>query len=385
MKSEQKKIIVIVGSRTELIALAPVIHTLQNSNHGIAVSVISTASQNELSEDIFTACKIQPNYHLTASNKRGSLNTEAHLLLEKLDYVFAVEKPDMVIVFGNSPMIFIACLAAFQLSIPMAHMEAEEGSPAHRSLTDAVHRKLISTVSNLHFTANQQGSKRLLKEGISNHSITCTGSTILESLQQLIQSQIDFNAGTLSEIVNPKKRSVLLSITHWSDLNDRLTKLFSSVKKLSAQHRDVNFIIAVERKVSEEMTRGEKWNSNILFIQPLRYADLINLSARSIAVITDSHEHQSECAALCIPSILLSTTVDSQKILPHSKLKWNTSGKEELPTLLHTILVKTRIAKKIQNNLKIRGAKKASERIAITVLHYLGVTQKKMRLSRPGN
>ncbi len=380
MNFARKKIAVILGTRTEAIKLAPVIQELQNASRYVTLCLITTVTQHEMLDDVLSAFSLQPDYDLKVMSMRQSLSLLAQNILEKLDYVLAMENPDLVIVLGNSAATFDASLAAFHRKIPVAHVESGVRSyEKMKRFPEETYKRLISQIADLHFTTTPLASRALRKEGIAKSGIVCTGSTVIDALHRTVRPGYEFISHHVSDVVLQKKRIVLVAISRLKNLREPIMIICSALKELSVRHKNVNFVFPVHVHPTVRDTVLGMLNEipNIVLMEPLKYPDFVNLIASSYAVITDSGGLQEEATALGKPVLLLRDVTEHSETAENGRVKLVGMDVKNIVIAAHTLLRDKKMFRGLSKAFNLYGDGKASERIGHSLLRYFGFAKKK--------
>lgn len=375
MKSTRKKIAVIFGTRPDTIKLAPVIQELQKHDDHFSLCLITTAQHREMLDDVLSVFSITPKYDLNVMGQRQSLSTLAHNILEKLDYVLAMEHPDMVIVQGDTATTFVAGLAAFHRKIPIVHVEAGLRTyDKMQPFPEETYRRLTTHVADLHFTPTPSATKALLKEGISKRSIFCTGNTVIDALQRTVRTGYEFSSAPLNELIAKKKRIVVVTTHRRENLGEPMLRICTALKEISFRHPEITIVFPVHLNpaVRETVFSMLKDLPNITLMQPLNYPDFINLIACSYAVITDSGGLQEEAPALGKPVLVMRDVTERPEALQYGTVQLVGTETASIVDAAHRLLQSPKMYKAMATAVNPYGDGRASERIVGTIAKYFG-------------
>ncbi len=386
MEITPKKIAVIFGTRPDTIKLAPVIQELQKHEQCFSLCLITTAQHREMLDDVLAVFNIKPDYDLNVMGLRQSLSALSQNILEKLDYVLAIEQPDMVIVQGDTATTFASALAAFHRKILVVHVEAglRTGNKMEPYPEEA-YRRLTSTLADIHCTPTATATKALTSEGIDKKNILCTGNTVIDALRSTVQPQFEFSNASLAEIVRLKKRIVVVTMHRRENIGEPMLKICKAIRELSRLHHEINFVFPVHlnpavRETVFEMLKGIR---NIILMEPLNYSDFINLIAVSYAVITDSGGLQEEAPSLGKPVLVLRDVTERPEALRSGTVKLVGTETKNIVKIGHALLSNSKIYRSMSTAVDPYGDGKASERIAGVVLNYFGFIKKRPAGFRP--
>ncbi|MFA6469138.1 MAG: UDP-N-acetylglucosamine 2-epimerase (non-hydrolyzing) [Bacteroidota bacterium] len=376
----KKNIAIIFGTRPDTIKLAPVIQELQRYEQFFTVCQITTAQHREMLDDVLSVFSIKPQYDLNVMGHRQSLSTLAQHILEKLDYVLAMEKPDLVVVQGDTATTFVSSLASFHRKIPIAHVEAGlRTMDKLQPFPEETYRRLTSHIADIHFTPTPSATKALIREGIPKTSIVCTGNTVIDALQQTVKPGYSFSSRHVNEVIGQKKRIVVVTTHRRENLGEPLLRICEALREAAALHPETNFVFPVHLNpaVRDTVFSILKGVSNIVLMEPLNYSDFINLMALCYAVITDSGGLQEEAPALGKPVLVMRDVTERPEAVRYGSVKLIGTEKESILANMHKLLSNERMYRSMAGAVNPYGDGKASERIVASLLNRFGFAKKK--------
>jgi len=297
-----KKILIFAGTRPEVIKLAPIYSALK-SESVFETFFISTGQHMDLMKTALDDFGITPDYVLTTMRRNQSLNELSSLLLREIGALIDKNPPNLVIVQGDTASSLIAALAAFNLKIPIAHIEAGLRSMnKFEPFPEEMNRRIISQLANLHFAPTSKAAENLLNEKISAETIYCTGNTGIDSLffiRRLILNNTLKVSPALLELLNDGK-SVFVTMHRRENFGKNLRSICGALKAIAMQHQEVNFIFPVHpnpnvRKYVLNSLSGVK---NIKLIDPLSFSETVAILLKVKLVMTDSGGLQEEGPSL---------------------------------------------------------------------------------------
>jgi UDP-N-acetylglucosamine 2-epimerase (non-hydrolysing) len=386
MSTHRKKIAVIFGTRPDTIKLAPVIRELQKYEQHFSLCLITTAQHREMLDDVLSVFSIVPNYDLNVMGQRQSLSALAHSILEKLDYVLAMEQPDAVIVQGDTATTFVAGLAAFHRKIPVIHVEAGlRTNDKMQPFPEEIYRRLTSQLADLHCTPTPAATKALIREGRSKKTIVCTGNTVIDALQRTIRPGYTFTAAALNTLVAQKKRIVVVTTHRRENLGDPMLRICAALKQISVLHPEVTIVFPVHLNPAVRETVFGMLNKvpNISLMQPLNYPDFINLIAACYAVITDSGGLQEEAPALGKPVLVLRDVTERPEAVTSGTVKLVGTQTKDIVAAAAKIFGSAKAYKAMAAAVNPYGDGKASERIVGTLLKQFGFSKQRVKEFTP--
>ncbi|MEG3072291.1 MAG: UDP-N-acetylglucosamine 2-epimerase (non-hydrolyzing) [Candidatus Syntrophopropionicum ammoniitolerans] len=208
------KILVVFGTRPEAIKMAPLVKELENCPEDIHCRVAVTAQHREMLDQVLSLFEINAAHDLNIMRRGQNLFDITARALSGLQQVMLAEKPDLVLVHGDTTTTFVAALAAYYLQIPVGHVEAGlRTHNKHSPFPEEVNRCLTGVLADIHFAPTQTAKKNLLNEGVPADKIFVTGNTVIDALLATVQRDYRFNDEILDGI-DYNRRRVLLVTTH---------------------------------------------------------------------------------------------------------------------------------------------------------------------------
>lgn len=305
------KVMTIFGTRPEAIKLAPIINEL--SKNDIQQVVCVTSQHREMLDQMLELFDIKPNYDLNIMTPNQTLEVITSKALLGLEPIISKEKPDLVIVQGDTTTTLMGALAAFYHKIPVAHVEAGlRTSDEYNPFPEEMNRRIVSQIANLHFAATELAKKNLLDCGIKSEKIFVTGNTVIDALLWTSGQDLPFSNPQLTELKGKWGGIVLVTTHRRENLGNSMEAIFNSINRLSEIHNDTIFVFPVHlnpaiRKLAEKVL-GD--NKNVLMIEPISYPDMAKLMKLSYMVMTDSGGIQEEAPSLGKPVLVLRTTTE---------------------------------------------------------------------------
>ncbi len=304
------KVIVMAGTRPEAIKVAPVIHELYKYPK-IDVILCNTGQHKEMIEQAFADFDIEADIHLNVMKPNQTLASLSSRLFEKIDSVFMKEKPDWVLVQGDTTTVMVSSLCAFYQNIKIGHIEAGLRSFNKRApFPEEVNRQIVSKIADLHFTPTQTAYANLIRDGVEPDKILVTGNTVIDALhwiQEKIKNQSYLLPKKVSEAQEEDKRIILVTGHRRENLGFGFIEICHAVRALADRYEDVLFVYPVHLnpQVAETVNDILGGHPRILLCPPLPYKRFIALLSASYFVLTDSGGIQEEAPALGKPVLVM--------------------------------------------------------------------------------
>ena len=311
------RVCVIIGMRPEAIKLAPVILELAQHRQVVETIVVTTSQHREMLSQALDAFGITPHIDLgLMAGKQALADFTARAMLA-LSSCFSEVRPDLVLVQGDTTTVLCAALAAHYLGIPVGHIEAGLRSGNLRNpFPEELNRRLASVVADLHFAPTQSARENLLREGVADDRIIVTGNTIVDALRR-IPRKVSFDDARLNALPWEKRRFVLCTVHRRENLGEPLANICRALAELSIMHPDTHVVFPVHLNpqvrdvVFEELSGVPR----VELLDPLGYADLLELLRRSEFAMTDSGGIQEECPSLGKPVLILRKNTERPDVL----------------------------------------------------------------------
>lgn len=317
------KITAIFGTRPEAIKLTPVILALRNDPK-IDCRVCVTAQHREMLDQVLNIFGIIPDVDLNIMRPNQSLTDLTARGLEAINDYLGKDKPDMVLVQGDTTTTFVASLAAFYNDIPVSHVEAGLRTGNMKApWPEEANRTLVSRLATLHFAPTEQNKKNLLDEGVPSDSIYVTGNTVIDALFLALEKNkknpTQINGIDKSIIDNRSKTPIVLITGHRREsFGKGIESICNAISELAIKFPEIQFIYPVHMnpnvKVAVKRVLGNntrnKIASNIHLIDPLPYLPFIALMNRSSLILTDSGGIQEEAPSLGKPVLVMRDTTE---------------------------------------------------------------------------
>jgi UDP-N-acetylglucosamine 2-epimerase (non-hydrolysing) len=309
------KAMLVFGTRPEAIKLAPVIGALR-TRPDVNLRVVSTSQHRELLQQALEVFAITPDIDLSVMQPGQTLEELTVRVLPAMQQTLAAEKPDVLIVQGDTTTVFVASLAAFYQQIPVAHVEA--GLRSHNNYNpfpEEINRRLTSAIAALHFAPTELARQNLLAEGVAASQVFVTGNTVVDALQAIANS--DTFARTPVPVDITGKRLVLVTLHRRESFGGILKDMCGALRTITARHPDVQVVIPVHRNPAVKDTMLDELSSvaGVSLLEPLDYVSFLRTMQASSLVLTDSGGVQEEAPVFGRPVLVLRQTTERQEAI----------------------------------------------------------------------
>jgi UDP-N-acetylglucosamine 2-epimerase (non-hydrolysing) len=309
---------ILVGTRPEAIKLAPV-YLLLKKNSEFNVSLISTGQHRELLDSTLGEFGIKADVELNVMKANQSLTLLTSRLITAIEKELLYLKPDLVLVQGDTTTAFVGALVSFYLRISISHVEAGlRTNDKYEPFPEEINRRLITQLSDMHFTPNSRASETLLSEGISRESILMTGNSGIDALFMMkrnIEKDTTYWPASLPITLKDNGKLVLVTCHRRESFGAPLSRICSAIAKIAEIRQDVQFIFPVHPNpnIRETVNQHLKSVTNVILLPPISYKETVWLLLNSRLVITDSGGLQEEATTLGLKTLILREKTERQE------------------------------------------------------------------------
>jgi UDP-N-acetylglucosamine 2-epimerase (non-hydrolysing) len=298
----KKKILCVIGTRPEVIKMAPII-TILRHDKDLRLSVLSTAQHREMLDQMLNIFQIVPDIDLNLMEANQTLPQLTSRLPLPLDRALLIEKPDIVLAQGDTTTAFLMSLACFYEKIPFGHVEAglRTGNLFY-PFPEEMNRSLISKLSTLNFAPTDEARQNLLNEGYDPASIFVTGNTVIDALNIILKKEI-----SVDPRVRGDKKLLLVTAHRRENLGPNLLSICQALRTIADNNRDVQILYAVHPNPQVKSVVHEKLSRHpqIILTEPLPYESFVKLMQEAYLILCDSGGVQEEAPFLGTPVLVL--------------------------------------------------------------------------------
>lgn len=365
------KVMTVFGTRPEAIKMAPLVKKL-SMNDKIDVKVCVTAQHREMLDMVLELFEIKPDHDLNIMKHGQTITDITNRVLKGLEEVLQKEKPDMLLVHGDTTTTFAASLAAFYSQTPIGHVEAGLRSyNMYSPYPEEMNRKLTSSMAHLHFAPTQGNYKNLINEGVDQEKIVVTGNTVIDALVSVVKDDYRFN-NEIDEIDFNSGKIGLLTCHRRENWGEPMENIFKGIRSLVEKNQDLQIIFPMHLNPSvREVARkimGEE--SRIHLIEPLDYEPFANLMNKVDIVLTDSGGIQEEAPALGKPVLVLRNETERPEAVESGTVKVAGVKEENVFLVTDKLLNDSEEYQKMANAVNPYGDGKACEKIEKAIIDY---------------
>ncbi len=372
------KVMTIFGTRPEAIKMAPVVKELLKHPE-IEVKVCLTAQHREMLDQVVDLFGLPVDYDLDVMKSGQSLYDITSRVLCRLEKVLQTEKPDYVLVHGDTTTTFTAALAAFYQQIKVAHVEAglRTGNLAS-PFPEEANRQLTGILADLHFAPTETAKNNLIRENKKKENIFVVGNTVIDALLSTVKENYRF-ADKEIEDIEEHKRVILVTTHRRENLGTPMHHVYKALRRLveTVPHTEVVFPVHRNPLVREAVEEELEGVPGIHLVEPMEYEPFTNLMARSSIVLTDSGGIQEEAPSLGKPVLVLRDTTERPEAIEAGTVKLVGTDENLIYETAYRLLTDKKSYDAMSEAVNPYGDGKASERIVETLLYRSGLSDKK--------
>ena len=302
------KVMSVFGTRPEAIKMAPLVRLLQDDPSVESVLCV-TAQHREMLDQVLDLFELTPDYDLNIMQPNQTISMITANVLTGMEPVLQKERPDVVLVHGDTSTTFVTSLACFYQQIAVGHVEAGlRTGDKYSPFPEEMNRVLTGHIADIHFAPTERNRQNLLAENIADEKIVITGNTVIDALLQVAGKPYEFEDETLKSLDFEGKKVITVTCHRRENLGEYMAHIFSAIADIAREFKDeveVVYPVHLNPKVRAEADEYLKGIENVHLIEPLTYQPFVNLMARSYFILTDSGGMQEEAPALGKPVLVV--------------------------------------------------------------------------------
>ena len=322
---EKIKVMTVFGTRPEAIKMAPLVKELKKREE-IECIVCVTAQHRQMLDQVLNTFEIIPDFDLNIMQQGQTLSDITSRALKGLEEVMKENRPDIVLVHGDTTTTFAGALAAYYNQIDIGHVEAGLRTwNKYSPYPEEMNRQMVGVLTDMHFAPTENSKKSLLSEGKKEENIFVTGNTAIDALSTTV------NPNYTNEVLKWAEGSKLILLTahRRENLGEPMRGMFKAIKRIVDEFEDVKVVYPMHlnpkvREVANDVLGG---NDKVKLIEPLEVLDFHNFIAKSYLILTDSGGIQEEAPSLGKPVLVLRDTTERPEGIAAGTLKL--AGTEE--------------------------------------------------------
>ena len=314
-----KKIMVVFGTRPEAIKMCPLVNELKTRKN-IKTVVLVTGQHRQMLDVVLNAFSVTPEYDLSIMKQNQTLFDITAGILERIKAVLEKEKPDTVLVHGDTTTSFVTALACFYMQIPVGHVEAGLRTyNIYSPYPEEFNRQAVGIIAKYNFAPTELSKSNLINEGKNPDSVFVTGNTAIDALKTTIRA--DYSHEQLEWAKD--SRLIMITAHRRENLGEPMHHMFRAIRRIVEEYPDIKAIYPIHlnpavRKVADEILSG---CDRIRLIEPLDVLDFHNFLNRSYLILTDSGGIQEEAPSLGKPVLVMRDTTERPEGIKAGTLK----------------------------------------------------------------
>lgn len=360
------KVMTIFGTRPEAIKMAPLVKELQ-ARKEIKCIVCVTAQHRQMLDQVLNVFNIIPDYDLNIMQQGQTLSDITSKALKGLEEIINKEKPNIVLVHGDTTTTFAGALAAYYCQTDIGHVEAGLRTwNKYSPYPEEMNRQLVGVLADMHFAPTEKSKQSLLNEGKKAETIYVTGNTAIDALSTTV------SANYKHELFDwlGKDRLILLTAHRRENLGEPMRNMFKAIKRIVTEMPDVKVIYPVHLNPKVNSIANEILGNNerIKLISPLDVIDFHNFINKAYIILTDSGGIQEEAPSLKKPVLVLRNTTERPEGIDAGTLKLTGTDEETIYKLTKELLTNKCEYEKMSKASNPYGDGRASIRIADAII-----------------
>ena len=318
-EKQMKKVMLVFGTRPEAIKMCPLVNELKTRKE-LETVVCVTGQHRQMLDQVLEAFQVEPDYDLSIMKDRQTLFDVTTNILNKIKEVLEKEKPNVVLVHGDTSTTFVTALACFYLQIPVGHVEAGLRTyNIYSPYPEEFNRQAVSIISQFNFAPTELSKNNLLKEGKKEETIFVTGNTGIDALKTTVRE--DYTHPDLEWASD--SRLIMITAHRRENLGEPMQHMFRAIRRVMDEHPDVKAIYPIHmnpvvREIADSILGDDE---RIRIIEPLEVLDFHNFLNRSYMILTDSGGIQEEAPSLGKPVLVMRDTTERPEGIVAGTLK----------------------------------------------------------------
>ncbi len=357
-----KKVMIVFGTRPEAIKMCPLVNELK-CRENIITKVCVTGQHRQMLDQVLDAFNVVPDYDLSIMKDKQTLFDITTNILNRIREVLETEKPDVVLVHGDTSTTFVTALACYYLQIPVGHVEAGLRTyNIYSPYPEEFNREAVGIISSYNFAPTEFSKQNLIREGKNPDTIYVTGNTVIDALKTTVRE--DYSNSELDWAAD--SRLILLTAHRRENLGVPMHRMFRAIRRIVEETPDVKVIYPIHmnpvvRKAADDELKN---NDRIRLIEPLDVLDFHNFMAHSYLILTDSGGIQEEAPSLGKPVLVMRDTTERPEGIEAGTLKLVGTDEEVIYREFKKLLTDKEEYEKLSKASNPYGDGFASKRIA---------------------
>lgn len=365
----------IFGTRPEAIKMAPIVNALQQSAEFDCVVTV-TGQHREMLDQVNDLFGIVPDHDLNILQQRQSLSAIMTRTIDGLDKLFTANKPDAVVVQGDTTTSTAGAIAAFYHGIPVVHVEAGlRSGNLFSPFPEEANRKITSQIASLHLAPTSTSRANLLAEGIPAADIVVTGNTVIDALLTTVDKNVSFTDPKLEELADSGRRVLLVTTHRRENQGDAMRGVGRALARIAEAEPDLAIVLPVHKNpvVREAVLPAIQDKPNVIVTEPLAYGEFTRMLALAHVVLTDSGGVQEEAPSLGKPVLVMRENTERPEAVHAGTVALIGTDEETIVKEVDRLLNQRDAFDAMANAVNPYGDGKAADRTIAAIAELLGV------------
>lgn len=352
----------VFGTRPEAIKMCPLVNELK-SRKGIETVVCVTGQHRQMLDQVLETFSVVPDYDFAIMKEKQTLFDITTNVLNCIKEVLEKEKPDIVLVHGDTSTTFVTALACFYLQIPVGHVEAGLRTyDIFSPYPEEFNRQVVSIVAKYNFAPTKRAKENLVQEGKDNKEVWITGNTVIDALKTTVRNDYEHPELLWAE----GSRLIFITAHRRENIGNPMRHMFRAIRRVIEEYSDVKVLYPIHmnpvvRQIADNELGGIE---RVHIIEPVEVFDCHNLMARSYLILTDSGGIQEEAPSLGKPVLVMRDTTERPEGIEAGTLKLVGTNEEVIYQNFKELLENKESYEKMAKASNPYGDGHACERIA---------------------
>jgi UDP-N-acetylglucosamine 2-epimerase (non-hydrolysing) len=366
------KVLTVFGTRPEAIKMYPVIKELLKYKKRIKSCVCVTAQHRQMLDPFLNNFNIKPDYDLNIMRSKQTLEYVTNTVLSKVSQIIKKEKPDYILVQGDTTTSMAASLAAFYSNVKIGHIEAGLRTyDKNKPFPEEANRCFIDAMSDLFFVHTKQAKENLLKEGKSANQIYVTGNTVIDAVLDVSKGKTKIDDPVLSRMISLRKKIILVTAHRRENLGEPLERICQALKRIALKYGQevvIVYPVHLNPAVGQIARRVLKDIPNVYLAGPLDYFSFVHLMKVSYLILSDSGGIQEEAPSLHKPVLVLREVTERPEALKAGATKLVGTNIKRIVDQVSLLIENRKAYQKMAQVRNPYGDGQASKRIVARLL-----------------
>lgn len=376
MTRDPMRVMVVFGTRPEAVKLAPIIRALETCSH-FDTFVVVTAQHREMLDQVTQLFGITPDVDLDLMRPRQALSDIASRALVGLEKAIGSQRPDFVVVQGDTTTTLMGALAAHYQQVPVVHVEAGLRTfQRYSPFPEEMNRRLTSSLTSLHLAPTPSSRENLLREGVDQAAVAVTGNSVIDALLWTVGRRFAGYDDSALANLDDNRRNVLLVTAHRRESwGERLASVGRALARLAHEESELLIVLPIHRNpvVREALLPLLAGLDNVVVTEPLGYGDFARLLNRSHLVLTDSGGVQEEAPSLGKPVLVMRDDTERPEGVIAGTARLVGTNENEIVDAVTELLRDSQAYGRMSSSVNPYGDGHAAERSVAAMMHYAGL------------